>query len=157
MRDNNWLLWLLDELWDSHFSDVPQANIVRIEFGRKAKNRLGSIRLDPTDSEVSIVTINGLFKLPVVPEAVVKATIAHELIHYAHGFNSPHKQRFKHPHAGGVMGFEFKERGLEQLYTEQKLWLKDGWRTVVEQNLPSAIRPRPASLRQRVPRPFWFK
>lgn len=157
MRDNNWLQLLLDDIWDKYFVDVPQTNIVRIEFGRKAKNRLGSIRLDPNDSEVSIITMNGLFKLPEIPELIVKATIVHELSHYAHGFNSPLQQRFRHPHAGGVMRLEYKERGLESLYIEQKRWLKANWRQIVERNFaPKSKRSTTTRKVVKVPKPFWF-
>lgn len=155
MRDNNWLQQQLDEIWDTYFNEVPQEGIVRIEFGRRAKNRLGSIRLDLKDREVSIITMTGLFKLEVVPDFVVKATIFHELTHYAHGFNSPLQQKFRHPHAGGVMRAEFKERGAEQLYVLQKQWLKENWRILVEKELGLPVR-RVVKKSARVPKPFWF-
>lgn len=160
MRDGKWLQMLLDETWDQFFSDVPQHNIVRIEFGRRAKNRLGSIRLDPKDPEVSIITMNGVFKKSVVPEFVVQATLVHEMCHYAHGFNSPLQQRFRHPHAGGVMRREFAERGLEELYLKQKHWLKENWRVVVEQELGSRrVRRTKAAADPsvKIPKPFWFR
>lgn len=160
MRDGKWLQMLLDETWDQFFSDVPQHNIVRIEFGRRAKNRLGSIRLDPKDPEVSIITMNGVFKKSVVPEFVVQATLVHEMCHYAHGFNSPLQQRFRHPHAGGVMRREFAERGLEELYVKQKRWLKENWRVIVEQELGShrVRRTKPAADPSvKIPKPFWFR
>src|SRR5690242_7684070 len=100
-RDDTWLYELLDRTWDQHFSDVPQDNDVRIVFGRKTKNRLGSIRVDPTDPSISIITMNGLFRDERVPEFIIKATLVHELCHYAHGFNSPIQQKYRHPHAGG--------------------------------------------------------
>lgn len=158
-RDNNWLQQLLDDIWDQHFNDVPQAGIVRIEFGRRAKNRLGSIKLHPQDSEVSIITINGLFRNPELPEVVVRATIVHELSHYAHGFNSPLQQKFRHPHAGGVMRSEFKQRGLEQLYLEQRRWLKDNWRQVVAKEFSASNRVKNSSVKRttKIPRPFWFR
>lgn len=157
MRDEAWLYQLLDEIWDRHFFDVPQANDVRIVYGRKTKRRLGSIALDPKNPDVSVITMNGLFRLPEVPDFVVKATLVHELTHYAHGFNSPLEQQQVHPHAGGVMRREFAERGLLELYQEQRRWLKANWPGVVERHLCLATKraPRP---RQgiRVPKPFWF-
>ncbi len=155
-RDDNWLYQLLDQTWDAHFSDVPQDNIVRIVFGRKAKNRLGSIKLDPHDRQVSIITINGLFRDPAVPEFVVKATLVHELSHYAHGFNSPVQQKYRHPHAGGVMRAEYAERGLLQLYLDQKRWLKANWRQFTEAKLPARTQVRRARRIVSVPKPFWF-
>jgi len=127
MRDDKWLHARLDYIWDSYFSDVEQDNIVRIVWGRKAKTRLGSIRLDPADPSVTIITINRLYQDEFVPEYVVDATIVHELSHYAHGFNSPHTQTKQHPHAGGVMAKEFAERGLTDMYKAQKKWLKLHW------------------------------
>jgi len=44
MRDDKWLFAKLDEVWDTFFSDVPQDNDVKIVWGRKARNRLGSIK-----------------------------------------------------------------------------------------------------------------
>lgn len=159
MRDDTWLYQLLDTIWDQHFSDVPQENVVRIVFGRKTKNRLGSIRLDPKERDISIITLNGLFRDERVPEFVVKATLVHELCHYAHGFNSPLEQKYRNPHAGGVMRREFAERGLEKLYIDQRRWLKANWRSFTETALPKPRRPRAKSVVPRtakVPKPFWF-
>lgn len=156
-RDEIWLQQVLDKIWDNYFPDVGQDNDVRIVFGRRAKRRLGSISLDPADRKTSIITINSLFKLPDVPEYVVEATIVHELTHYAHGFSSPLEQAQRHPHAGGVMRREFVERGLLELYLQQKRWLKDNWQTLVERELPRRSRQSPASaVKMRVPKPFWF-
>jgi hypothetical protein len=153
-RDHTWLHQQLDEIWDQHFEDVPQDNIVRIQFGRRAKNRLGSIKLDLRDRETSVITVNGLFRDPQIPAFLVQATIVHELCHYAHGFNSPVEQQFKHPHAGGVMRREFKERGLERLYLEQKKWLKQNWPQVIAENFKS--RGKVVKKTTYVPKPFWF-
>jgi hypothetical protein len=156
-RDHAWLQELLDRTWDSYFSDVPQDNDVRIEFGRRAKRRLGSIRLDPKHPDTTIITMNGLFRLPEIPEFVIQATLVHELTHYAHGFNSPLKQQQAHPHAGGVMRREFEERGLLQLYLEQKRWLKVRWSDLLMEQFPPA-KPRRRALQSKVklPKPFWF-
>ncbi len=142
-RDEAWLQGLLDSTWDSYFSDVPQANDVRIIFGRRTKRRLGSISLDPVDRKTSVITMNGLFKLQEVPEFIVLATLVHELSHYAHGFNSPLEQSKTHPHAGGVMRQEYAERGLLQLYLDQKVWLKLNWPSLLTRELPQSMRPRP--------------
>lgn len=156
-RNDGWLRQLLDDTWDQHFSDVPQDNIVRIVFGRRARNRLGSIRIDPEDHEVSIITINGHFRDPAVPEFLVKATIVHELSHYAHGFNSPVEQKYQHPHAGGVMRSEFRERGLEELFLMQRKWLKEEWRNYLESHKPRKPNRSTASgNKHKIPNPFWF-
>lgn len=155
MRDQAWLQQLLDETWDAHFSDIPQYNDVRIVFGRRAKRRLGSIQLDPADHKTSIITMNGLFRDPAIPEMVVKATLVHELSHYAHGFNSPLEQAYDKPHAGGVMRREYAERGLLNLYLEQKGWLKANWPLVIAKEFPARSQQR-RIMRARVPKPFWF-
>jgi hypothetical protein len=155
-RDETWLQQILDKIWDNYFNEVPQANDVRIVFGRRAKRRLGSISLDPADGKTSIITINSIFKLPEVPEFVVEATIFHELTHYAHGFSSPLDKAQKHPHAGGVMRREFAERGLLELYQQQKRWLKSNWPSIVAKEFaPKAARPvsKPSI---NLPKPFWL-
>ena len=156
-RDDNWLQELLDNVWDQHFADVPQINDVKIEFGRRAKRRLGSIRLDPTDKKTSIITMNGIFKLDAIPEFIVKATLVHELTHYAHGFNSPLNQQQKHPHAGGVMRKEFEDRGLLELYKDQKKWLKENWAEILLKEFNDTNnRQYKVNSRMKVPKPFWF-
>lgn len=154
-RDEAWLQQILDKIWDNYFTDVPQPNDVKIVYGRRAKRRLGSISLD-TDRKTSIITINSIFKSAEIPEFVVEATIFHELTHYAHGFSSPLDQAQKHPHAGGVMRREFAERGLLELYQQQKRWLKENWPRIVESEFATkAARPtQPPGLK--VPKPFWF-
>ncbi len=124
MRDNAWLLSRLDFLWSNYFSDISQVNRVFITFGRHAKLRLGSIRLDPGTGNTYII-ITSMFKDLAIPEAVVDHTIAHELTHYAHGFSSPLKRVHRHPHRGGVIQKEMEERELGHLYQAYKNWLKD--------------------------------
>lgn len=131
-RDQEWLENLLADIWFRYFSDVEQTNSVHIRYGRKAKRRLGSIGIDRTDGETTIITINPLYQDLEIPEYVVVATIVHEMTHYAHGFNSPHAQKQTHPHSGGVIKREFAERGLEDLYIKQKAWLKENWQGVVD-------------------------
>jgi len=156
-RDNAWLQQVLDKIWDNYFSDVAQDNDVRIVFGRRAKRRLGSIALDPADRTTSIITINSLFKLAEVPEYIIEATIVHELTHYAHGFSSPLQQAQKHPHAGGVMRREFVERGLLELFLQQKRWLKENWPSLIERELPGGPRYQVGqTVKMRVPKPIWF-
>ncbi|HVQ43523.1 MAG TPA: hypothetical protein VMT30_00980 [Candidatus Saccharimonadia bacterium] len=158
-RDEAWLQAMLDKIWDNYFPEVPQVNDVRIGFGRRTKRRLGSISLDPHDRKTSIITMNGLFRREDIPEFVVEATLFHELTHYAHGFNSPLDRAQRHPHAGGVMRREFAERGLLELYLQQKRWLKEHWLAVLtaEFGVP-AVRPRSGGRVRRVvaPKPFWF-
>lgn len=156
-RDEAWLQQVLDKIWDNYFADVPQQNDVRIVFGRRAKRRLGSISFDPIDRNTSLITINGIFKKAMVPEYVIEATIVHELTHYAHGFNSPLNRAQAHPHAGGVMKREFAERGLLELYLQQKQWLKINWADVIASEFKTGERKqRQPSGQLKIPKPFWF-
>src|SRR6185312_7833516 len=136
---------------------VPQANIVRIVFGRRAKRQLGSIRRDRSEPDVTIITMNGLFRQLEIPEFIAEATLVHELIHYAHGFNSPLEQKHVHPHAGGIIRAEYAERGLETLYLRQKHWLKAHWPGIVAANFaPPKPRRRRSRRVVRVAKPFWM-
>jgi len=149
MRDNK---WLEDKMWfllENHFADVPVKNDIQISFGRRAKQRLGSIkrresrkvvnvfspfRQDKGESP-SIITITGYFKDPKVPDFIVISTIAHELAHYAHGFSSPLEQRFEHPHLGGVVHKELEKRGLGEMQKEAKKWLRKNWRVYLRSSV----------------------
>lgn len=123
-RDDKWLLCRLNDLWDKYFSDIPQSNKVFISFGRFAKYRLGSIRLN-RQTKASIITITSMFKSLQVPQEVVDHTIGHELVHYTHGFSSTNPKLHKYPHAGGVVKKEMAERGMEYLYDAYKKWIKE--------------------------------
>ncbi len=133
-RDQEWLENLLADIWHEHFSDVPQYNDVRIVWGKRAKRRLGSISLDPRDRQTSIIRVNRLFQDLEIPEMIIRATIFHEMTHYAHGFNSPLQQKQKHPHSGGVIRKEFAERGQESLYKSQQKWLKTHWLRILKKH-----------------------
>lgn len=122
-RDNTWLLSRLDLIWSKYFTDVPQTNPVFIKFGRYAKYRLGSIRLNKK-TRASFITITAMFKNPKISAEVVDHTIGHELTHYAHGFSSTQPRLHKYPHAGGVVRQEMGQRGMEHLYDAYKNWVK---------------------------------
>lgn len=123
-RDNNWLLSRLDFIWTKYFADIPQTNKVFIKFGRNAKFRLGSIRLN-RQTKASYIIITSMFKDLKIPQEVVDHTIGHELVHYTHGFSSVHPRLHRYPHAGGVVRIEMKERGMEHLYNAYKVWMKE--------------------------------
>jgi len=138
-RDDKWLFAKLDEIWDYYFPEMPQDNDVSIVWGRRARNRLGSIKHGNrkyNGHRESIITINSLFKDEKIPEFVVIGTIAHELVHYAHGFNSPIIRKYQTPHAGGIVTKELKERGLEKVLKDQKKWLRDNWEQYLETKHP---------------------
>ena len=123
-RDDRWLLFRLDFIWSKYFSDIPQTNKVFIKFGRFAKFRLGSIKLNKK-TNASFITITAMFKNSSVPEEVVDHTIGHELVHYAHGFSSVHPKLHKYPHAGGVVKKEMGQRGMDYLHVAYKKWIKE--------------------------------
>lgn len=145
MRDNTWLENKMWEMLHSSFADVPITNDLVIKFGRKAKQRLGSIKrievvrprfrlfglshIRQTQCDnPSVITITGYFKDSKIPEYVVLATIAHELVHYAHGFSSPLEQKYQHPHRGGVVRKELEQRDLGEMHRKARKWLKEVWR-----------------------------
>lgn len=147
MRNNDWLEEKMYAIWEDYFSDIPRKNLVIIKFGRNSRTQLGSIKwankktrgirqyLNDTnwqdEKKVSVITITSKFKDEEIPEEIVTATIAHEMCHYAHGFNSPLKQIYNHPHKGSVIRKEMEERGLEELYRFSKKWLKTNWRKYI--------------------------
>ncbi len=123
-RDDKWLLSRLDFLWDKYFADIPQTNRVFIKFGRYAKYRLGSIRLD-RKTKASHIIITSMFKDLKIPQEVVDHTIGHELVHFTHGFSSTHPRLHRYPHAGGVVKREMSARGMDYLYQSYRTWIKD--------------------------------
>ncbi len=137
MRNNLWLQSLLKTIWQEHFHDVRPSAPIEIRFGKRARTRLGSISYDRT-RKVAVIRLTRLFAEPEVPALVVKATIVHELCHYAHGFNSGLVPQHRYPHAGGIVKQEFAERGLEDLYTAQRRWLKANWRQFVARQFPES-------------------
>lgn len=150
MRDRKYLENLMYELWENNFCDVPRKNLVLIKFGKYSKRQLGSIKMAngntkikglltkskneyeaQDDKRVTVITITKYFQNEILPEYVTKATIAHELCHYTHGFSSPLEKRFNKPHQGNIINKELSKRGLLE---EQKLadkWLKENWLHVV--------------------------
>lgn len=131
LRDNNWLLSRLDLIWSKYFSDVNQANPIQIKFGRYSKYRLGSIKLEKKSNR-STVTVTSMFKDKSIPSKVVDHTIAHELVHYAHGFSSKRTRLHKYPHAGGVVQREMEERGVGYLNKAYKIWVIEYKKQLIE-------------------------
>lgn len=135
MRDQAWLQFQLDSLLKNAFSDMELANTITIAFGRKARRRLGSIRMS-RDKRQSHILINGFLRDPEVPEQIISSVIAHELCHYAHGFCSPLPKKYSSPHAGGIIGRELKKRGLYLLLEYEKQWTKSHWPRIANRIRP---------------------
>lgn len=134
-RDHKWLKSRLENIWQRYFPDVGIANNVFVKFGRSSMTRLGSIKFGrKTENPNTIITINGHFIDPEIPEFVVDAVLAHELTHYAHGFCSPHNQAYKHPHRGNVVKNELNDRGLNDLLKLEKAWIKKNWINYLKKN-----------------------
>lgn len=150
MRNNDYLENLLYDLWENNFCDVPRKNLVIIKFGKYSKRQLGCISLArkgskvkgllknkrdeydvQDDKSITIITITRYFMSDTIPEYVVKATIAHELCHYTHGFNSPLQKKYDKPHQGNIINKELSKRGLLEEQKEADKWLKENWLDII--------------------------
>ena len=125
MRDDKWLNERLDNIWNLLFLDVERSNKVYARFKGRWKNKFGHIKMLKNKS--SEIAVNKLFRNEVIPEYIVDVTLAHELVHYSHGFNSPLKRKYKHPHKGGIVNKELKKRGFEKLLKIERDFVKNKW------------------------------
>ena len=116
----------LNWIWQTYFSDVVRVNTITIEYCSPWKSRLGLIRLS-LDATTTFIGINSLLRSPQVPEPVVITTIAHELVHYTHGFGSPLPRRWKHPHANHVVDHELEQRSLGTYLRSCNEWIDAHW------------------------------
>lgn len=137
-RNSNWLTNRFQYLWQKYFADIGQGNEVYVRFGRRSKTRFGSIRCDKADN--SVISVNGLFAELIIPLEVIDITLAHELIHYIHGFYSPHPRQFRYPHQGGIINRELKKRGLGPKLIFQKQWIKTNWPKICQKYFPNKRR-----------------
>lgn len=154
MRDAKWLEDKLQFLLKAYFSDVPVSNPIEIKWGREAKFRFGSIKLESHKSirgikslrgliravkddtpKKSLITITSMFRDEAIPAEVVEHTIAHELCHYTHGFSSENKRLFRHPHHGGVVDAELRRRGARHLIVGYKTWLRGYRKEILERRV----------------------
>ena len=123
MRDDFWLNKRMLELWQLKFMDVPMLNQVKIRFKGKWKTKFGHIKMR---NGITDIVINSLFKHEEVPQYIIDLTIAHELVHYSHGFQSPLERRYNYPHQGGIVRKELKKRGFkDMLQLEKKIFRKE--------------------------------
>ncbi len=116
----------LETIWRRYFSDVPCKNEVQIAYCSPWKTRLGMIRMT-VDEALSFIGVNALLQHSTVPEYLLVATIAHELVHYAHGFGSPLPRLYTHPHANNVVNKELAKRGLEEYVQLSDEWIDNYW------------------------------
>jgi hypothetical protein len=125
-RDDRWLNHILETIWNHYFADVPRVNHVRVDYGAAWKTRLGLITMSE-DEATSYIQINSLLRHWDVPDNVTQITVAHEMVHYAHGFGSPLPRRYKHPHRGGIVKRELHRRGLAAEYARYDEWVYERW------------------------------
>lgn len=148
MRDQEWLENRFEYIYRKYFADLKAPNQIEIKWGRRSKRQLGCIKKQQLSTTswrmadhfkrdfVTIIVINGLFRDKAIPEFVIDSVIAHEMSHYAHGFNSPLPQIHRHPHKGGVIKKELHARDLSTLELKQKIWIKENWQNYLNQNYP---------------------
>jgi hypothetical protein len=125
-RDGLWLRREFDEIWATYFADTPRVNQVDVAWRRPWKRRLGVISLSH-DEVTTRIGLNCLLARPEVPYCVTLITVAHELVHYAHGFGSPLPRKYPHPHRGGVVTRELRQRGLKDAHDEYLEWIDRNW------------------------------
>ena len=125
-RTPEWLATELDLIWGEYFADTPRVNEVQIEFYRPWKRRLGVIRLCEPDNS-TYIGINSLLGHQDAPYCATLITVAHELVHYCHGFGSPLPQQYRHPHRGGIVTRELLARGLGPQLEEYTSWIEQSW------------------------------
>ena len=128
-RNISWLHARAEYIWQRHFADIPQDTPIRVRWGQRSYRRLGSIMLKHSASGTaySQITISSLLQDPEIPTLVIDQIIAHEIVHYVHGFGSERKRDLGHPHQGGVIVKEFQKRGLWELYRYYQSWMKVNW------------------------------
>ncbi|MDD5178401.1 MAG: hypothetical protein PHT54_03945 [Candidatus Nanoarchaeia archaeon] len=134
MRDNSFLAERLDQIWKLLFPELERKNNVLIRFKGNWRNKFGHIKL--LKSKDTEIAINGFFKNEVIPEYIIDLTIAHELIHYMHGFNSPHEKKYRHPHQGNIVNKELVKRGFGEMLRKEKEFIKNDWPGMVKENFP---------------------
>jgi hypothetical protein len=125
-RDNQWLGEHLEYIWQNYFQDTPCVNPVQIAFAKRWKSRLGSICLCE-ETATSHIRINVLLSHPVVPDCLLTITVAHELVHYAHGFGSLLPRRHTDPHKDSIVERELIRRGLDREYEHYLQWIEEHW------------------------------
>ena len=127
MRDDEWLETRFNQIWQLFFPDVEKRNI-SIRWKGRWKNKFGHITSRKKEGElVSEIVVNKLFRDVRVPEEVIKVTIAHEIVHYMHGFHSHLPRKYRHPHQGGIVNKELVKRGFHHEVKREREWHKKEW------------------------------
>lgn len=128
MRDQKWLKERLEQMWILLFPDIERKNTVLIRFKGRWKHKFGHIKM--LQNRNTEIVVNALLADERVPEGMIDATIAHELVHYMHGFQSPHPRLYRHPHAGGIVTRELKKRGFGHILSFEREFLRKDWQRI---------------------------
>jgi hypothetical protein len=134
MRNEAWLEQRFNQIWELFFPEVEKKNVY-ITWKGSWKNKFGHIKKTKKGSEIAV---NKIFQDLRVPEELIKLTIAHEIIHYMHGFHSHLPKQFKHPHQGGIVNKELIKRGFRPAMQLEKQWLKKEWLPIFKEHKPNA-------------------
>ncbi|HEY3111436.1 MAG TPA: hypothetical protein VGL23_21950 [Chloroflexota bacterium] len=116
----------MDVIWRRYFADTPRVNTVEVAFRRPWMRRLGVISLSE-DEQTTRIGVNSLLAHGDAPYCLTLITVAHELVHYCHGFGSPLPRKYPHPHRGGIVNRELMARGLERELDEYGQWIQQHW------------------------------
>ncbi len=139
-RNKEWLEERFNQIWSLFFPDVEKKDVF-IRWKGKWKNKFGHITKRKGRTEI---VINALFQDLRVPEDIIKLTIAHEIVHYMHGFHSHLPRQFSHPHKGGIVDKELIRRGFGYAVKKEKEWIKKEWSPIYKSLMPhKATRPQP--------------
>lgn len=133
MRDDLWLQTRFEQVWSLFFPEVEKKDVY-VRWKGKWKNKFGHIKKGKKG--MTEIAINSLFKDLRVPEDMVKLTMAHEIVHYMHGFHSHLPKRFDHPHEGGIVDKVLVEKGFKYAMKQEKEWLKNEWQTLFKEICP---------------------
>lgn len=135
MRDDTWLINRFYYLWQTYFPELERKNSIVIRFRGKWKNKFGHIKkLKNNNTEIAV---NSLFRDERIPDYVIDITLAHEIVHYMHGFHSPHEKQFKYPHQGNIVNRELIRRGLGSYLKMEKRFTKEEWPKLIKEFKPS--------------------
>ena len=129
MRDDAWLETRFNQIWQLFFPDVEKRNI-SIRWKGRWKNKFGHITSKQGRAEIAV---NKFFKDIRVPEEVIKVTIAHEIVHYSHGFHSHLPKQYRHPHKGNIVNKELIKRGFRHEISRERAWYKKEWLPLFKQ------------------------
>jgi hypothetical protein len=140
-RDARWLGAETERIWGRYFADVPRVNAVEVAFRRPWMRRLGVISLSE-DQRTTRIGVNSLLAHDEAPRCLTLITVAHELVHYAHGFGSPLPRRHPHPHRGGIVPRELAARGLAAELDEYADWIHRHWWSFYARHQPPRLRAR---------------